>query len=326
MISTPEASGQTVPKSESIAIRPKLVALADTGLAALFYLFFMFTKHDPQLRTIIPFGEDPYDAVGSFCMIFSILLAALCLVRAFRPYRKRRPTPLTQTFLARAEAAIPAGILIAAWVDAIAMARHPSQWVGKSATAELAALVAGMAAISLLVLFPVHKITEFGRTNLDGHAWRAIFVGLSSSVVLFFFPESLMHSIPFHLFAIVLGFLLIAAPQQAAVVALVPLPVYENTMEPASEHETRRAWTQWIGAALAGAAIGAFAVAGEILNEDSGKMPVIQMLMVSAIFVGSGMAALLVGLGFFKKPLGLFRDDSIAIPVGDRSTNKGQKN
>lgn len=286
----------------------------------------MFTKHDPQLRTIIPFGEDPYDAVGSFCMIFSILLAALCLLRAFRLYRRRRTTPLAQAFLARAEAAIPAGILIAMMVDAIAMARHPSQWAGKSAAHELIALVAGMAAISLVVLSLLSKSKESGRTNVDCHVGRAILVGLASSVVLALFPESLMQSIPFHLLAIVLGFLLIVVPLQDAVVALVPLPVYENTMERASEQATRRPFLQWIGAALGGAAIGAIALAGEIFGEGSGTMLAIQVLVVSAIFVGSGMAALLVGFAFFRKPLGLFRDDSIAIPADARSKNKGQVN
>ena len=325
MIPDLQATGQIVLRIDGISLRLKLVALADSGLAAAFYLFFMFTKHNLQLRTIIPFGDDPYDAVGSFSMIFSIILAGLGLLRAFRPYGKRRPSALTRRFLARTEAAVPVGILMTLLVDAMAMARHLSQWAGKSGTVELVALWVGMAAISFLVLFMVPKSAEENRsTNVAHRARRAFLLVLTSMLVLALFPESLIQSISFHLLTIAFSFVLIAALQQAGVVALIPLPASADEKDLASESLSPRAWMPWIGAACAGAAIGAFAFAAEVLNEDAGKLPSIRMLLVSSIFVGSGMAAMLVGFGFFKKPLGLFRDDSIPIPVDDRSTSKEQ--
>ena len=62
------------------------------GLAIVFWWSFMFAKHDPHLRSIIPFGSDPYDAVGSFGIIVGMLIALLSVVRAFRPYPKQAPT------------------------------------------------------------------------------------------------------------------------------------------------------------------------------------------------------------------------------------------
>ena len=60
-------------------------AIALLGLAAFFGWAFGFAKHDPGLRNIIPFGEDPYDAVGSFGFITAGLLALVSLARTFLP-------------------------------------------------------------------------------------------------------------------------------------------------------------------------------------------------------------------------------------------------
>ena len=63
------------------------------GLAAFFYWAFMFAKNDPHLRNIIPFGTDPYDAIGSFAAIVGMMIALLSLVRAFRPRATAPPDP-----------------------------------------------------------------------------------------------------------------------------------------------------------------------------------------------------------------------------------------
>src|SRR5579863_5890503 len=81
--------------------RLKINAAVSLLFAALFYIFFMFTKHDPVLSPLIPFGDDPYDAIGSFCLILSFLLAFRSAFRAFRPYRSGVPSPLSLFFLAR---------------------------------------------------------------------------------------------------------------------------------------------------------------------------------------------------------------------------------
>jgi hypothetical protein len=58
-------------------------AVLMAGLAVFFWWTFGFTKQDPMLRTIIPFGKDPYDSVSSFGVIAASLFAMASLVRAF---------------------------------------------------------------------------------------------------------------------------------------------------------------------------------------------------------------------------------------------------
>jgi hypothetical protein len=41
--------------------RLEIHSLAVLALVIAFDWFFEFTKHNPNLRRIIPFGEDPYD-------------------------------------------------------------------------------------------------------------------------------------------------------------------------------------------------------------------------------------------------------------------------
>ncbi len=109
------------------------------GLATLFDWSFMFAKHDPTLRSIIPFGDDPYDAVGSFGFIVAMLIALLSVVRAFRPYRKSAPSHSQQVYLLRSQQAVVLAVLITVGSDAIAMARHPSLWIGAAGGHELLA-------------------------------------------------------------------------------------------------------------------------------------------------------------------------------------------
>ena len=61
----------------------KLKSLTYLPLAstALFYVFFMASKHIPFLSNVTPFLEDPYDAVGSFSVLTAILIVLFNLVR-----------------------------------------------------------------------------------------------------------------------------------------------------------------------------------------------------------------------------------------------------
>jgi hypothetical protein len=79
-----------------IALRVNAVAVL--ALSGAYYWFFMFTKHSPPLAAIIPFGDDPYDAIGSFCVIVSALLALLSLVRAFGPMEPDCPPRYARPF------------------------------------------------------------------------------------------------------------------------------------------------------------------------------------------------------------------------------------
>ena len=63
-------------------------ALLTAVVALAFLLFFQFTVHDPVLAPILPFYQDPFDAVTTFGVIAAGLLSLLSVVRG----AARRPT------------------------------------------------------------------------------------------------------------------------------------------------------------------------------------------------------------------------------------------
>ena len=60
------------------ARRIHAVAALIFGAAVVFYLFFQVNKGGP-FRDINPFGNDPYDAVGSFAFQIALLVGFLGL-------------------------------------------------------------------------------------------------------------------------------------------------------------------------------------------------------------------------------------------------------
>ena len=157
------------------------------ALAALFWWSFLFAKHDPALRNAIPFGDDPYDAIGSFGVIAGILLAMLSLFRAFRPYRKT-PSGLQQIYLMRAQEAVVLAVFITLASDLVAMARHPALWIGAASRDRLIALLGGMALFTALAQMLIGSAQ--GKSAESGaKRWKAITAaGLSVVLVLAVYP------------------------------------------------------------------------------------------------------------------------------------------
>jgi predicted Na+-dependent transporter len=136
------------------------------GLAALLCWSFMFAKHDPGLRSVIPFGEDPYDAVGSFGTIVGMLVAPVSLGRAFRPYHEAPPSTAQRVYLVRSQAAVVLVVLMTLAADTVAMARHPSMWIRTASRnglmAPLGSLAVVAVAVHLLIRPSQHELPETG--------------------------------------------------------------------------------------------------------------------------------------------------------------------
>jgi len=304
--SEPETS--TTTPEQIMALKHKLTALAVLVLAVLFNQFFMFAKHDPSVAAIVPFADDPYDAIGSIALIVSALLAVLSLFRVFKRQRPEPPSVLSKVFLARAQAAVPAGVLVALGADLIAMVRHQSLWAEMPAARELIASMAGMAAISIAVLFLVRaSVRGIGFVAAHRESRRTAVVLLVCVAVLAFFPEDIIRNVFLHFLSIVAGFVLFLASQAALSVAILPYRTAEDRIEPVVSQWYFRPSIQWSAAAILGLAIGAYALIGEVFVENAGIVPFRQVLVVAAMFIGAGTSGMLIAFAFLKEPLGLFR-------------------
>lgn len=273
------------------------------GLATIFYCVFMFAKHNPHLRSIIPFGDDPYDAIGSFAIIVGMLVAILGLVRAFRPYREE-PSKAQRIYLIRSQEAVVLAVLITVAADAVAMARHPSMWVG-TASGELIALLSGIAVVALGVHWLVRNSIPHD-TGTGSTEWvKALLVTILAASALAFYPEQLIQHTPTHLLTVVIGDFLLFAPMGALLTSFVPYR--ENVGSTgAARHRGRplAGWKQWSIVIVFGILIGAFIFIGE-MSEGSGRVPLVRLLFVASVYIGLALVGLLVAYAFLGSPLGL---------------------
>ena len=274
------------------------------GLGCLFYWSFMFAKHDAALRDVIPFGDDPYDAVGSFAVIVGMLIALLSLVRAFRPYRED-PSTTQRTYLVRSQEAVVLAVFMTLTSDVVAMGRHPSMWVGAASRDRLIALVGGMAVVTVAVQFLIRASQE-KLPERDAKDWKvAARATLLAILVLAAYPEQLIHGTATHLLTVVAGAIVLFAPMRPLLNALVPYKSDKGRMEKIpARGQFSRAWQGWGIAVLAGAVIGACAFLGEIA-EGSGAVPMNRLAFVASVFIGLGLAGFLIAYAFLREPLGL---------------------
>lgn len=271
-----------------------LVAL----FAGLFCWGFMFAKHDPVLGPIIPFGLDPYDAVGSFAVIAALLLVVLAVVRAFRPYRSGAPSAAQRAYLVRTLAAVGLVVLATAVADTVALVRHPAQWA--AARGEIVLLVGAMLAGA------VGFVRYVTRSSVSGTraAWmRGGLAGAGAVLVLALYPERLIQQTGTHLLSVVVGDVLLFASIRPLLGALVAVDAAQPTNEPPGR---RRAWNRWVVVVCIGLAVGVFAFVGE-MSEGGGAPSPAQAALVAAVFIGLATAGVLIAYGLLGVPLGFGR-------------------
>ena len=274
------------------------------GLASLFYWSFMFAKHDPALRDVIPFGDDPYDAVGSFGVIVGMLIALLSLVRAFRPYREA-PSTARRVYLIRSQEAVVLAVFITVASDVVAMVRHPSMWVGAASRDRLIALVGGMAIVAVAVQLFI-RASQKNLLERNARDWKAAASAtLLAIVVLAAYPEELIHHTATHLLTVVAAVIVLFAPMRLLLNALVPQSSDEGRTEKMQlRGQFSNAGQRWGIAAVVGALIGVCAFVGEVA-EGSGAVSMNRLVLVASVFTGLGLAGFLLAYAFLREPLGL---------------------
>jgi len=288
-------------------------------LALAFFAFFDVTKHDPSLSAVNPFADDPYDAIGSFGVQAGIFLGLLSLFRAFRPFQTgapfeeqrlfllRAPFEEQRLFLLRAELAAVLAVVITLVGDGVALARHPSLWLGSAAGGRLCALLGGLFLCAVATGVLVYRSARNARGPARARPWRrAAVVSLAAVVALALYPESIRQSTAGLLFTVVVGAALLFAPLWAVLAALLP------DGAAASMHEQRMAsgWLarhtfQWVLVVCVGLFLGALLFVAEATKEGVAQ-DVTKRAFVLLVYVGLETIGVIIGFSFLRTSLGLF--------------------
>ncbi|HZO71689.1 MAG TPA: hypothetical protein VFB60_05760 [Ktedonobacteraceae bacterium] len=327
--------------------RLKINALFTLVLAVLFYAFFQISKHNTALSQVNPFADDPYDAVGSFGVQFALFAGLLSLVRAFRPYQSIDALKNQELLLLRGEYLLCLSVMITLAADIVALVRHPSSWIGSPAGYLLAALTGGLMFLAALGIWLIHYSAPNTGSATARNAWlRAAGVIIVSILILALYPESWRQSTHGELFTVLVGIAFLFVPLWAVGIAISPSPgtFFEDCIDDfAAMHrwlkahagpfvvfcnvfETIAVWSfvrpilNWINphkhtwnfAILLGIAMGIVLVLGETLGEGGGPPQVGRLVLVTAIFISLECAGVLLGYALLAKPMGLFRETSIA--------------
>ena len=286
-----------------MAKKSVVLTLAAIVFTIAFYFFFMTTKHDPVLSRIMPFGNDPYDLIGSFGVIISGFLSIFAIVRTVLLVRKSTPTKGQIIFLARTQVAVPVAALITLVGDLIAMARHPSAWLGQAGENELLLMIASMLFLTALLVLLIRRSTQED-LQADLRQWRsAAIISLVAVAILALYPEALINSTLGELFSLAIGIFLLFLPMSAWIVALLPING-EELQGAGKSGWLSRGWVQWTAVAICGVGLGIFLLIGESLGSKGGiAVPV--RIMVISIFIGASILGLVIAYTSLRKPLGL---------------------
>jgi len=317
----------------------KLHAVVVMILSMAFCAFFQVSKHEPAFRSLNPFGEDPYDSVGSFGVQFVLFLSALSLIRAFRPY----PGDVlkeNQAVLARGEMMVVLAVGITLVADLIAMVRHTTMWMGS-----IAGYVLGWMALGLFVVTVMEGWYLYGAAQTLGlkrgpHAWKSTAaVGTGAVVVVALYPESLRHYLFGELFTVLVGIAVLFVPIRIVSMNVVPeasgftdslddvASVYSglkgasssfslvcDSLERVLDSSFMRAVTgvlnprqhRWNLIVATAMLIGAALIIAE-LREPGSAVSTSRLFLLIAVYVGLETAGVATGYGLLSKPLRLFR-------------------
>jgi Ca2+/Na+ antiporter len=273
-------------------------------LAALFYLFFMYAKHDPALSKVNAFADDPYDAVGSFGIQAAIFLATVCLIRAFRSPADARAFD-DDLFILRAQTAAVLSVGVTLAADALAMLRYPHLWMGSAVGYRLAALLIGMAVFTGVVGLRIRGAEAGYRHPNSATRIRAGIVSIFAAFLLVLYPEHFRRGLIGALSTAFVGTVILFAPVWACTMALIPYASADPEQQLNTSDEFLQKKYHWLIVILVGVLVGLFFVAGEA-SEGSG-IPRARLALVISAYIGLETAGLMVGYGFLGKSLGLFR-------------------
>jgi hypothetical protein len=324
--------------------RLKLATLLVFGLSIIFYLFFDFCKHAPALGTANPFAEDPYDAVGSFGIQLAFVSALLTLLRAYRPTLQKEAAAGQVLLLLRSGAVALLSVIVTLAADTIGLGRVVVTNGGFPGAGPLAALVGGMALVTLAAGWVFSRLGRGLVVSPSSRPWvRAVIISGLAILILAFYPLAWRNSgIPGGIFTALAGMTLLFVPVWGLATAIFPAAEskYEDILsilfaifQAMSRHFGRAAgYLTWMGkltafppvrgplgwlnprrhrwnlVILAAVAIGLLLVMVEAVAE--GMSPNLgRALMVVGVYVSLEGAGVALGYLLFGKYLGIFRTE-----------------
>lgn len=186
-------------------------------LALLFLVFFQITKQIPALAQVNPFGEDPYDAVGSFAIQVTLAAALLSFLRVLRPYRTRGITTIQYLLILRGNGLSVISVAVTLVVDLIAMVRYPNSWIHYEAGKILAILVVGIMILTALtgwwfsrVVRRLQEMTVIGeRCRIERAFTSSLLIVFSCTIILAIYPPEWRQSLFGGIFTALAGILIL---------------------------------------------------------------------------------------------------------------------
>lgn len=204
--------------------RLKALALMVFGLSILFIFFFDFCKHAPALRAANPFAEDPFDAVGSFGIQLALVSGLLTLIHAFRPYPLTGMPPVQLLLTLRAEMVVLLSVTVTLAADAIGLTRSIVDGGASPVASALAALVTGIALVSLAVGWIFMRAARISKVPTAQQSWgRAGIISGLAILVLAFYPLAWRNSgVPGAIFSALAGMVLLFITVWGLATAIFP--------------------------------------------------------------------------------------------------------
>ena len=286
-------------KKDSLIILNSILAVC---LAIVFLCFFQFTKHDQVLSAIMPFGNDPYDAVGSFGVIIAALLSMLAVIRALRRKRTDQQTIL----VARTQFTVAAAVLVTLVTDSVAMVRHIPMWMNRTGTIELVMLMVGMIVLALGLSLAIRfSIRDTPLAVMTGLGKKVMAIFIVAIAILALYPESIIHSTLGELCTLLVGILLLFVPLSVLPTAFIPFDTEPSAAGEQQRHHMR-AWMQWGAIVFLGICVGIALLLGEWRGEGTPAAFTLR-IMIASIFIGAPIVGLLIAYFCLRKPLALFR-------------------
>ena len=134
--------------------------------------------------------------------------------------------------------------------------------------------------------------------------WAVVTVLIATSL-LAVYPEQLIHRTGTHILTIVIGAFVLFFSMRLLITALLPYRDDEE-VRLATPRSSRglSGWRMWAGVVALGLSVGGFAFVGEI-SEGAGPMPLVRVLLVASVFVGLGLAGIVIAYLLLAAPLGL---------------------